>query len=381
MDLSVVLSVVLVAYIAFLFGRHGTTLQHQRLGSTEGMATEDRKLQLGPDSKVTAAAMVYFNGGVRRVGKVDTGSLLFDRTKHRVAIVTDLDEKSRDPNKFLWRSYMKQGTLIKISQGAYAMEWDKEVRALVSKTATSNRSMELSALVRYQHWLLGMCDYTGLVFKIVDNGVFQRWAIADGNGDAAKPFKTEWATVKDDKIWVGSTGKPWTNKGGGIVHNRPLWVKIINADGRIFNLYWGDIYLALRTATNSTEPGYLWHEAIHWDPRSKRWIILPRKISNSPYWPDDDETRGTNLLIVANEDFSRIDVKTVGPLEPEYGFTAVRKVPGTDGLYLALKVKELAGPPAVTHTKMCMFDLDGKMYFDPPFLPVDNQKFEGLEFL
>ena len=26
--------------------------------------------------------------------------------------------------------------------------------------------MELSALVRYHHWLLAFCDYTGLVFRI-----------------------------------------------------------------------------------------------------------------------------------------------------------------------------------------------------------------------
>ena len=26
-----------------------------------------------------------------------------------------------------------------------------------------------------------------------------------------KPFKSEWATVKDGDLWVGSTGKEWTN--------------------------------------------------------------------------------------------------------------------------------------------------------------------------
>ena len=29
-----------------------------------------------------------------------------------------------------------------------------------------NRSMELSELVKFQHWQLGFCDITGLVFKI-----------------------------------------------------------------------------------------------------------------------------------------------------------------------------------------------------------------------
>lgn len=48
--------------------------------------------------------------------------------------------------------------------------------------------------------------------------------------------------------------------------------------------------------------------------------------------------QGTNLLIIASEDFSEVIVKRVGPLDPEYGFTAVRKLPGTD-LYVALKVR------------------------------------------
>ena len=36
--------------------------------------------------------------------------------------------------------------------------------------------------------------------------VFQRWALADGDGNQAKPFKTEWATIKDGSLWVGSPG-------------------------------------------------------------------------------------------------------------------------------------------------------------------------------
>ena len=30
--------------------------------------------------------------------------------------------------------------------------------------------------------------------------------------------------------------------------------------------------------------------------------------------------QGTNLLIIASEDFSEVIVKRVGPLDPEYGF-------------------------------------------------------------
>ena len=77
--------------------------------------------------------------------------------------------------------------------------------------------MELSELVRFQEHLLAMChlsqtglwdvlrlwvlagDITGLVFEVdpEEGQAFQRLALADGNGRSMKPFKAEWATVKD----------------------------------------------------------------------------------------------------------------------------------------------------------------------------------------
>ena len=43
------------------------------------------------------------------------------------------------------------------------------------------------------------------------------------------------------------------------------------------------MYQALRKASNTSYPGYLWHEAVHWDARNRRWIILPRKESQTEY--------------------------------------------------------------------------------------------------
>ena len=42
------------------------------------------------------------------------------------------------------------------------------------------------------------------------------------------------------------------------------------------------------------------------------------------------------------------------------------------------KVKEVN---FTTRSKICLFDLNGEMYFDPPFLNVGDEKYEGLEFL
>merc|ERR1711907_43945 len=121
-----------------------------------------------------------------------------------------------------------------------------------------NRSMELSELVRFNRNFFAMCDMTGIIFKVMPESgrCFQRYAIADGDGDEPKPFKQEWATVKDNMLWVGSVGKEIS----GTI--RPAeWVKTIRPSGDIHNIDWGSIYQTLRTATNTSFPGYLWHEA------------------------------------------------------------------------------------------------------------------------
>ena len=76
-------------------------------------------------------------------------------------------------------SYLKSGTLQRIrrrvvptmeagdapAQGAtgdtFRIVWDSKLQPLYTRTATRNRSMELSELVRYRHLLLAMCDFTG----------------------------------------------------------------------------------------------------------------------------------------------------------------------------------------------------------------------------
>lgn len=44
------------------------------------------------------------------------------------------------------------------------------------------------------------------------------------------------------------------------MHRNAEWVKAIHATGRIENYNWGPVYEALRYATNTSYPGYLWHE-------------------------------------------------------------------------------------------------------------------------
>lgn len=150
------------------------------------------------------------------------------------------------------------------------------------------------------------------------------------------------------------------------------------------------------------------------DDRTQRWYFLPRKASFTRFEAVEDQFKGSNLLLIASADFSIIEIKTIGPLEREYGFTSLKKIPGSKELFMALKVKEVTiedemcekvqqlnvsgssassqvmhitkASSAITHSKLCIFDLNGNMYLgqlglDPGFVHVSDQKFEGLEFL
>lgn len=207
--------------------------------------------------------------------------------------------------------------------------------------------MELSELVRFRHLVLAVCDITGLVWKVQvsDGSVLQRHAIAGGNGDVSRPGKLEWATRKDGRLVMGSVGnRQMDTRTGAFLDRHSEWVKVLSSGGTIENSDWGPVFAALRTAAGVRGDGYLWHEAIEWDALSRRWVVLPRKRGFvTPFEPTRDESMGTNVLLVADEDFRRINVSSVGPLEPEWGFSSVRRVPGMRDVFAALKCREVGG--------------------------------------
>lgn len=51
------------------------------------------------------------------------------------------------------------------------------------------------------------------VFEIHNGEAIPVHILMNGHGKTSKGFKTEWATVKDDLLYVGSTGKEWTADG------------------------------------------------------------------------------------------------------------------------------------------------------------------------
>lgn len=48
-----------------------------------------------------------------------------------------------------------------------------------------------------------------------------------------KGFKSEWATVKDNHLYVGSMGKEWTTATGEFQNNDPQFVKVVSNSGQV----------------------------------------------------------------------------------------------------------------------------------------------------
>jgi len=299
--------------------------------------------------------------------------------------VSDLDKASRHPEQFQWRSIIKFGVIRRTHVGKtpkddrFTVELVGETQATTSM-ATNNRSLELSDIVWWNDGYYTVCDYTGVVYALRPStgAVFPRFVLADGDGHSSRTLKGEWMTVYGDHMYIGSHGKEWTDN-GQIIARGAEWVKVIDRMGRIFSVDWGPRYQMLRKATNMSYPGYMSHEAVLWHEPAKLWVFLPRKCSqNIPFDDILDETLGCNLLILVNEDFTKVvDVRTVGPHEPDFGFSSIARLPGSS-LMIATKSKEVGSH---AETKLTIFDLEGNIYMDPPFFHLGNIKYEGIEFL
>ena len=300
---------------------------------------------------------------------------------YRIGIITDLDEKSKHPNKpFTWFSYMKRGKLVRHSgdSGAVSVVWDNDDIEYTSSLAQGGRGMELSELICFDGKILSVDDRTGVVYQIMDRHVIPWVVMADGAGTETKGFKGEWATVKDGELYVGGLGKEWTSNTGEILSFNPQYVKIISPSGAVIHVSWVNHYRKLLETAGISPPGYLIHEAAVWSGVNRKWFFLPRRASKLKYNEKTDERCGTNMLLSCREDFSQCDRTLVGPLNFTHGFSSLKFIPGTNEQHIvALKTEEVDGKIS---SYVMAFDLNGKILMKEQKIP-GSFKFEGIEFL
>jgi soluble calcium-activated nucleotidase 1 len=281
-----------------------------------------------------------FGSGSVLVNRLPEGETIWGMSKelpkdqYMIGIVSDLDKRSAITGKKpSWYSWFRTGVIKKVDRDgteAWEVEW-KDTKKLVTGIGEKGRGMELSELTAYNDMLLSFDDRTGIVYQVTkDYKAVPRYILTEGDGYTNKGQKTEWATVKDGKLYVGSFGKEYTTPDGKTVQNtNNMWIKIIDGAGHIEHVDWTKQYNALRAATGSVFPGYMIIEAIEWDWINKRWVCLPRRVSTESYDETLDEKRGSNKVIFASEDFRDVTVREVGTLTPERGFSSFKFLPDT----------------------------------------------------
>ncbi|XP_058804888.1 soluble calcium-activated nucleotidase 1 isoform X2 [Phymastichus coffea] len=303
----------------------------------------------------------------------------FTGVSYSIAMVSDLDTNSKTVDQVnTWYSYLKKGKLIWMpSRNFISVSWEDAAVILSSNLAMKGRGMELSELITFDGRLLTVEDRTGMVYFFEGDKVYPWIILMDGNGKSSKGFKSEWATVKDEQLYIGSMGKEWTTSGGEFVHNNPMWVKVISPHGEVHSKNWISNYKRLREALNIEFPGYMIHESGAWSAIHHKWFFLPRRCSKEQYNETTDEMMSCNVMLTADESFVNIQVTSIGTLVPVRGFSSFKFLPGSDDtIIVALKTEEYQG---ATATYITAFNIDGRIIM--PDLKVSDNKFEGLEFV
>lgn len=187
----------------------------------------------GPRPNFSTQSVIYNHSYPLSSPRTNNGMVTF-----RIGMVADLDQMSAKPNtKNTWQSFYKKGHLsYSAAQQLVTVSFDQqEPTPLVHHYALKGRGMELSELVTFNGRLLTFDDRTGFVFELAtDKERVIPWVVMmDGDGRSAKGFKSEWATVKDDHLYVGSMGKEWTTSHGDFETFDPMWVKVVSMSGQV----------------------------------------------------------------------------------------------------------------------------------------------------
>lgn len=226
---------------------------------------------------------------------------------YQIGLIADLDKDSKHPTKAnVWRSYLKMGKLHynpSANTVEVAFNDDENPTEFAGSYSLKGRGMELSELVTFNGRMLTFDDRTGLVFELKDNKALPWVLLMDGPGNTGKGFKSEWATVKDEVLYVGSMGKEWTTSNGDFQSFDPMYVKAVTMAGEVnqshrFNfifltnlivnwqvhhLNWIENFQALRAASGIEWPGYILHESGAWSSINRKWYFLPRRCSKERY--------------------------------------------------------------------------------------------------
>ena len=319
-------------------------------------------------------------------------------TGYHFGMVTDLDTLSRVPgsSKPMFQSHLVAGTLALKGKNTYEISFDDSpIRHLVTGHNEAGRGAEFSELTVFDNRLITVDDRTGDIFEILntptgqDSYVVPRLVITEGDGDTDKGMKWEWSTVKGDELYLGSMGKEFTNKDGEIVNVNNLWIAAVNKKGEFRRENWTKAYDVVRRALGAESPGYMVIESVNWSEHLKKWIFLPRRISQGESYNDVlDEKRGGQQLVLVDETFTKtqvVDLK-LESTDPLKGFSSFSFVPNTQDRHI-LATRSVEEDCALDDESLCkqrsyvvVIDVLTGESLAPEVKYEHDWKFEGIEF-
>ncbi|GAB0100400.1 hypothetical protein DMENIID0001_164340 [Sergentomyia squamirostris] len=301
-----------------------------------------------------------------------------DKKFYNFGIIADLDQDAIIKSESgTYASILKFGQLQYV-KGKYEFYVNALGSSITTNYAYRGRGAELSELVKFNNKYYTIDDKTGIVFELDNYGYLIPWAIlSNGNGKQEDGFKAEWATVKDDSLYVGSTSIVFNDPKKG-VNDHSVYVKIISDRNIVTHKSWRSNYEKIKKAMKIPDTGFVWHESIIWSQKHKQWIMLPRKCSNEPFSHETNEKVGCNKMIIANEKFTDIKIVEIKekPQDSAAGFSSSKFLPGSDdNIIIALRTVEKDGK---TSTSVVMFDLEGNILMKERV--IEKDKYEGIAF-
>ena len=234
------------------------------------------------------------------------------------------------------------------------------------------RGAELSSLTYHRGKLLTCDDRTGKIYSLkkkskggpVEYELKFEHFCADRDGSNPKEaFKAEWLVSKNNKLYVGSHGRP--ESAPGLPIDRMRWVKVIDSNGNITHENWESKFDTMKKKLGAK--GYVTHESALWSSIHNRWFFYPRRISDHKWQPKTDAISGNNKFLAVREnskrEFTDILVQNVLPLDPIRGCADLDFVPCTgDTEVAAVRTVELTvDDKDVLKSFISIFSIDGRV--------------------
>ncbi|KAL7711962.1 Apyrase [Entamoeba marina] len=296
----------------------------------------------------------------------------------QLLLISDDDALTKYDNTYYSRIYL--GVLNTPTSESWTYN-PSSTFSVTTKYNEKKRGNENSAVVYYNDKMYVFDDKTGIASEldISHTSIYPRMIYNKGNGNSSNGMKCEWATVKDEVMFIGSHGN---SRDEDDLYKNSYVQKVNN---QLVNepVNWYKYFEKINDALGIKSPGYVTHEAITWSNYYEKWVIFPRKVSQDAYDEITDMTSSSKVMLICDEDFEQCETIKDPQYVNERCFSSVRLAPFNEKIMIYTKSVENEGKIESYIGVIDTGDIDKEGY--PKILLHDTYvgpyKVEGLEIL